>query len=124
MTGFRSAQTLLQEKIDITQWLDDIEYALRSLRLCGRANACTGVHAAQVWRGCEAGAIVLDTSADLLRYSCDSSGYCNLAARLRDARGIFRECIADTKSELKLIGGVRQLRLALESDGHEYELAA
>lgn len=122
---FRSAQALLQDRIELEQWLSDIEYALRSLKLCGRANSCTGPHIGQLWRGCEAGALVLDTSADLLRYTCDSQGYSNLPERLREARGIFRECLAETKAELKTIGGVRQLRLMLAEEGaHEGALAA
>lgn len=121
----RSAQVLVQEKIDITQWLDDIEYGLRSVKACGGERYCTGVHAAQLYRASAAAAIVLDSTAENVFHSSTyHNGIRNTAGKLREARDIFRECLRETKAELKAIGGVKQLRLALESGGHDYALAA
>lgn len=117
----RSAQTLVQEKIDISQWLDDIKYGLRSIKTCGGERYCTGVHAAQLYRASAAAAIVLDSTAENVYHSSTyENGIRNTAAKLREARDIFRECLKETKAELKAIGGIKQLRLAL--DGHTYEL--
>lgn len=129
----RTAQTLLQEKIDISQWLDDIEFGLRSIKACNGALYCTNIHAAQLYRAASAAGVVLDRTAETIVASDGLIEYeeggrtrrgFNVEGRLKQARAIFRECLAETKAELKAIGGVRQLRLALESGGHDYALAA
>jgi hypothetical protein len=98
-----SAQAALQLRIDAQQLLDSIEYGLRSIRACGGERYCTGIHAGQLAAAKAAAASI----------GC---------AELRDAKAEAAGLLKAAKADLKAIGGVRQLRLALEA--HDYELTA
>lgn len=115
---------LYQAKIETVQLLDDVEYALRSIKVCGSAHSCVGVHGGQLVRGCAAAAQVLDSTTDGVMYS---GGGHNVTMKLREAKAILRECVKDTNDRLREMGGVKQLRLAIAAAGadtHEMGLAA
>jgi hypothetical protein len=116
------AQTLMQDRIDAEQWLSDVEYALRSIKACGSSLHCTGVHAGQLSRGLAVAREWVDFSTLHARTGSEGS---YTATALRDARDQLRELLKGIKAELKAIGGVKQLRLALAEEGHgEFALAA
>lgn len=128
-----NAQTVLQWKIEATQLLDDITYGLKSIKVCGGEDCCTGVHAGQLYRACEAAALFLDSTADGILHS--RSSHCGLSyrdteARLREAKKIAAETLKETKQAAKDFGfgTARQLRLGLAAeaaaDTHEYALSA
>lgn len=121
--------TILQWKIEATELRDAIDYALRSIKACGGDRYCTGIHAGQLYRGCEAAALFLDyATADGILYSADETGRCNTKARLTDALKIARETLAETDAILKAQGTLAQRRMlladAMADDTHEMALAA
>lgn len=115
-----SAARWLQHRIEAQQLLDDIDYGLRSIKACGSALHCTGLHAGQLSRACDAAALFLDSTGESIYYAQDT------ALRLREAKAIARETLAETKAIIREeIGTVRQLRLAIAAESaHEMELAA
>lgn len=113
---------LFQSKIDTAQLLDEIEYALRSIKACGSAHYCTGPHAGQLARGCAAAGEFLDLTADTILYSQGGHG---TAARLREAKTIAKATLAETNAAIKACGTLAQRRLAFTAEAtHEHALAA
>ena len=119
-----SGATWLQHRIEAQQLLEDIDYALRSIRECGSANYVgKGVHFYQLERGCEAAALFLDSTATAVRYAGGGHG---CKARLLEAKKIAAETLKETKAIIReQFGTARQLRLAIAAEGaHEMALAA
>lgn len=46
-----NANVMMQSQIETQQLLDDVEYALRSIKTCGSTHSCGGVHAGQLQIG-------------------------------------------------------------------------
>ena len=118
-----TAQQAIQARIDAQQILDTIEYGLRSIRACGGAMYCTGVHAGQLERARQEAAGIGYT----VRYLNGAADAGMIAVELREAKAAARELLAECKADVKAIGTVRQLRLALAAttaDTHEYALGA
>lgn len=125
-SGFGAA-TWLQHRIEAQQLLDDIEYGLRSIKACSGSRYCTGVHAAQLDRASSAAALFLDLEAETVRFAGNDFHRDATAERLREAKTIARETLAETKLAMKQFGwtGARQLRLGIAEQGaHEGALAA
>lgn len=118
-----SAARWLQHRIEAQQLLDDIEYGLRSIKVCGSALHCTGVHAGQLDRACEAAALFLDREPSAIRHSQGGHG---TRERLLEAKKIAAETLKETKAVIREeIGTATQLRLAIAAQSaHEMELAA
>lgn len=108
-----NANVMMQSQIETQQLLDDVEYALRSIKTCGSTHSCGGVHAGQLHRGAAAAAKVLDCEAATVLYAQGGHG---TAAKLREAKGILRETLAETKAIVKGFGKRSQLRLALAGE--------
>lgn len=119
MDGIIGAQ--YQGLIDAAQIADDIDYALRSIKTCGGSWGCTGIHAGQLYRGCAAAGLLLDSDAQTIL----NSGKFECKTKLLAAKKIAAECLKESRQALKDFGagGKRQLRLALASDGEMSELA-
>lgn len=111
-----NAQAMLQGQIETQQLLDDVEYALRSIEMCGGTHSCVGVHAGQLHRGAAAAAMVLDCTTDTVLYSQGGHGTVD---RLREAKAIYRETLKESKATVKLFGSRAQLRLALAGEAGE-----
>jgi GH24 family phage-related lysozyme (muramidase) len=130
--------TLIQWKIEATELRDAIDYAIRSIDTCGGKDFCTGIHAGQLYRGCEAAALFLDSTTEGILHSCEytmnggqwHSGRGDTKARLREALKLARENLRETEALLKGAGTLAQRRLALAgelaaaADTHERALAA
>lgn len=118
-----NANVMLQSQIETQQLLDDVEYALRSIKTCGSTHSCVGVHAGQLHRGAAAAAKVLGCETATVLYSQGGHGTVD---KLREAKGILRETLAETKAIVKGFGKRSQLRLALagEECGQQLAVAA
>lgn len=128
--------TLLQEQIEETQLLSDIEYALRSIKACGGARYCTGIHAAQLARGLAIAADLDGCTIDTIKGRCYSGfggTYSDgaLLIALRESKALLAEMLKETKGTIKQLGTLAQRRLALTDEltltaaaSHEYGLAA
>jgi hypothetical protein len=116
-----SVRAAMQLRIDAQQAHDAIDYALRSVRECGGSVFCTGVHAVQL----EAGRAAAASIGSVVGYNNGDRWTDRVKSDLIAAKKDAAELVKAAKADLKAIGGVRQLRLALATgDGHEYALAA
>lgn len=116
-----TAQALLQARIDAQQDYDAVVYGLRSISTCGSSHSCVGVHAGQLHRAAWAAARALDREANSILYA---GGGHSTGFLLKQAKDVLAERLKAAKAELKAVGGVRQLRLALAAGDETMAAAA
>lgn len=99
-----TAATAVQEWIDAQQTLNAIEYGIRSIAVSRNPYGASGIHAAQIVRGCQAATRVLG------RFVAQDASTLYF---LKQARKQQRDAVKAAAEDRKAFGTARQQRLAL-----------